>query len=456
MPGWIGGLIPIVMGSAAPSPPMDWHQPWATPVRYPAYEVVSNVRSFPAVVGPQENRWFQHWSVPVRYPAYEVASNIRSFGVPPDNGTLDKWHQPFAVPVRDQAYEVSSDNVNFVVPAPVTEDEWHQPWSMPTRRKTTPANQQALAWSGFTPATENIYEDKWHQPWSEPVRRKVVIQQVDLNVFVVTAETIYEDKWHQPWSDPTRRKSTPANQQALAWSGFTPAPAFTVDMWYQAWTDPVRTKAALRPALQQPQAFVSKPVVSFGWFGELGRPRTLVKPWLAAAGQLQPVLTPIVVKYEWHQPLSVPTRRKTSSAFQQSLGWVPLVVRISEDQWHQPWSVPTRRPTTPANQQALAWSGFTPAEIVTRDKWYQFWAEPVRQKRGLGAPWQPFRTSPIVIYDITGILAAIETPDTALFGGRAFHRPFDALVGIVEKAPPGAYQGIIEKPVKGIVSIREI
>lgn len=389
MPNWIGGFIPIAL--VAPLVPMDWHQPFSVPTRDQAYEVVSNITTFGV---PPDNgnldKWYSPWAEPVRVKLGLAARYQQTLAwsgfTPTETNTEDKWHQPWSLPVRDAAFEVIASVTTFGVPPDNGNlDKWHRPLSEPTRQKTTPANQQSLAWSGFTPAPTVT---GWHQPWPTPAKRKLV--QVDSNVFVVTqvdtygwrqplsepirkpslrtasqedyfapaftpaAENIFEDKWHQPWSEPTRRKTTPANQQALAWSGFTPAATFTEDQWHQPWVDPVRRRG-FAVQYQQFTAFVQ------------------------AAPFNETILEP-----EWHYAWSTPVRLKPGLpvALQQQPAWSGFTPgAIFEDKWHQPWATPTRRKASAANQQALVWSGFTPTgEVVTLDKWYAAWREPVRDK----------------------------------------------------------------------------
>lgn len=424
-----------------------WRQPWSEPVRKPGLRTAAQEDYFAPTFTPTgeviyEDKWHQPWSEPVRKPGLRTAAQedyfAPAFTPAAENIYEDKWHQPWSTPTRRKAQTPQQDSAWPPTPVEIIyEDKWHQPWSTPTRRKPgTP--QQDLAWNSFTPSGEVIYEDKWHQPWSEPVRVKLGLRAGAQEDYFAPAlpqpEVIYEDKWHQPWSEPTRRKTTPANQQALAWSGFTPAPQFTLDMWYQAWGEPVRVKLGLRASLQQPVAFVPRPIVSFGWFAELARPRVLVKPWVQGASQVQPVLTPIVVKYDWYQVLSRPTYRKPPVVWQQSSAFVPKPI-VTEDQWHQPWSTPVRKPPPLRTAPFAADLPFTLPYAVVSFGWNvpQNDLAP-RRKPGLEARYQQasaFYPYPIISLT-TAVMAVTETPDTMDMEAFMYSPPASALVGIIE------------------------
>jgi hypothetical protein len=319
--------------------------------------------------------WQQPLSIPVRSRKVAAALLVAACCWTPftpsgaETVTVDKWYQPLSTPVRDAAFEVISNTTNFVVPPDNGNlDKWYRPLSEPTRRKPPPA-QQALAWSGFTPAAEVVTIDKWYAAWREPVQDKAFEVVSDIAAFAAIP---------------------------------TPAATITEDEWHQAWSVPVRLKPGLRGYLQQPLTFVAKPVVSFSWFNSLNEP---------------------------------PKTKKLSASQQQAVAWVPFREVVTEDKWHQPWSEPVRRkpPLRIAPETAMV-PFATPYAVVSFG-----WNVPQndlapRRKPGLEARYQQaaaFYPYPIVPITLA-VMAATETPDVMDTDGIAYSPPSGALVGVIE------------------------
>jgi len=243
------------------------------------------------------------------------------------------------------------------------------------------------------------YESRWHFAWSEPVRIKpglrAELQQFQPTIVLDPETQItqnYESRWHQGWSIPS-----------------------------------VLAKQGLRTGDQQFTADRNlSPIVSFSWFNELSKPRSLEKPGLDVS--LQQFTTsnidPIVPLAAGNIP--GPNVVFSYSFQYQALGQPPAIVTpevITQDKWHFAWSEPIRlKPGLFASaQQDLAWHTETPPQVIiewwqqawselVRDQafevvsenlsfgvvepvitvghWLRPWSEPVRQKIGLGAHLQ--------------------------------------------------------------------
>lgn len=336
---------------------------------------------------------------------------------------VSSWQQPFSTPVRSRkiaaALLVAACCWTPFTPSgaeTVTVDKWHQPWSEPTRRKPQ-TSQQALAWSGFTP-TEVVTLDKWHASWREPVRDIAFEVVSNTTNFVVPAEVVTLDKWYASWREPVQDKAFEVVSDIVAFAAIpTPAAVITEDEWHQAWSVPVRLKPGLRSYLQQPLAFVAKPVVSFSWFNSLEEP---------------------------------PKTKKLGTSQQQAVAWVPFRENVTEDKWHQPWSEPVRRkpPLRTAPETAMV-PFATPYAVVSFG-----WNVPQndlapRRKPGLEARYQQaaaFYPYPIVPITLA-VMAATETPDTMDTDGIVYSPPSGALVGVIELST--------ESVPTAIVSIRQ-
>lgn len=305
-----------------------WYAPWPdftkakTSILAGQQQALAWNTTTPAAVVFTDTRWVYPWSEPVRtlrgLPAYQqqfFAQNI--FPIPPAPINDVRWLAPWAEPIRQKAglatglQQASVDPPEFpnlptaavatsaisspvffkgrmiyssyVKPVFVADDitkvsNWFSPWSEPVRtRQFAAAQQQALAWSNFTPATGVVPEDRWHQPWSEPVRLK---RMPTADSVAAPAQTI------QP-------------------------PNILVSQWFNPLSDPVRIKRGLLAALQQAQIdTVEFPTLPAGivtsnalsspvfWRGRFIY-QSYTKPYV-------PIAAPIIVS-QWNSPWSTPT-----------------------------------------------------------------------------------------------------------------------------------------------------
>lgn len=264
----------------------------------------------------------------------------------------------------------------------VTADKWFAQLSTPVRVKVSldVSKQQAIAFVAFDAAPLG-----WRQSWSEPVRQRPRVAETQA---VLPPNPTVSFSWFAPLDKPTLRKGAVAQQQDLAWSGFTPAATSTTTEWLSQWSDPVRLKPGLAAQQQQFYAGPINPTVSFSWFEPLADPRVPLKPKVAEHPATTIGVPPADIG--WYRPISEPTLQKKTAHLQQSLAWstfTPLPVHA----WIGPYSEPVRtRALAAAQQQALIWSNFTPPREVATIEWFTQFAELKLFKRGLPAHQQQF------------------------------------------------------------------
>jgi hypothetical protein len=104
----------------------------------------------------------------------------------------------------------------------------------------------------------------------------------------------------------------------------------------------------------------------------------------------------------WHQPLSLPTFKRSALASQQdNFAWAtytpPAPMVVVSASWFQNLSQPYPAKRGLAASDQLAWAApvSEQLETVTEDRWHQPLSLPVRQKPGLGANAQPAFAAPV-------------------------------------------------------------
>jgi hypothetical protein len=276
----------------------------------------------------------------------------------------------------------------------------------------------------YQPQTEPVYtgpevvtESRWHEPWSEPVRQKIApalaIALAASGLFYcpqTITEVITPDKWFAPLSDPVRIKPglLASLQQTLALGEANPEVSFS---WFAPgnFTEPVRFKLGLPAQEQQVFAFSPFPVVSFSWFNELSKPRTLQRAGLPVTEQQTFAFNPRpFVSFGWFGNLSDPVRVKPGlrASLQQFFTTDPTVIPASK--------------------------------FV---EWFNWLSEPVRLPIGLKAHLQqvlawPPRLMPTP--NITATMSVLETKDTFLGAEVVFNLPTSGELGVqVQSQSPG-------------------
>lgn len=469
----------------APTVVEYWYYPWSEPVRHPAHEVVSDAAGFAAIAhAAAPDISYQPWSEPTR-PKVSVASQP-SFAwgyFTPAVVVVNYWHAPWSGPVRVKqglATHLQQFTTHFGVqeffpvvisggavtatkalqyqalvepvstqPETVTESRWHQPWSEPVRRK--PATPSHFAWSTFTPAA--VTDIRWFAPLSEPVRVKAALQPTLQSFFTVDADPVVSFGWSDGLSEPVRTRILPtAQQQALAWSAFTPA-AVTDIRWFVPLNEPVRLKPGLGAWQQAFFTTDTDPIVSFGWADKLSEP-VRRKPIAEYPSFAWGAFTPAAINdLRWFAPLSEPVRTRWMAASQRpffaadakpsvSFSWFdrlaePVRQKPGVHASRQPFFVWSVKPTVSfawfdrlaepvrvksglraSLQQWLAFVKAAPfPETVTESRWHQPWSEPVRYRWFHPAYQQAQVQSPRV--DVTGITISLDVTETGdVFTGR--------------------------------------
>lgn len=125
------------------------------------------------------------------------------------------------------------------------------------------------------------------------------------------------------------------------------------------------------------------------------------------------------------------------------------------------WEIPKPRPFFRAEYQVAQdyWNPFTPAPPSVNVGWLRPLVEVPRSKLGLAPQYQRAFAAPTELIpppNFTGVLAAIETRDTALFGGFSFNAPVTGIVGVLEDAVPPASASPIAAVASISVAIRVI
>ena len=366
----------------------------------------------------------------------------------PETVTEDRWHQPLSEPVRLRRLATALTVAACVlaplpqVPSPAHYDPEYQ--AIIKKPKLHPAYQDIVADVPYNPAAPSTAVLDWFQPLSQLPRDKVVASNVTFGFSNVLFDN--EVTFHQPWSDPVRRKVTTGYLQDPSPDFFvvTPAETITVDKWFAQFRDPVRSKrfaTALNPA----------------------RSFTAASPF-----------NETITEDKWHQPWSEPVRLKQGkpgfhASRQQFFTIDPRALTqvepTTEDRWHQPWSLPqslkkrgldaSRQPFTTISPTAL-----TLAEAVTESRWHQPWSEPKRYRPRFHPALNPYEvrdpTLVPTLPPITGVMAAIETGDTAIMQGTVDSVISLAKVSIEEFSATGTGGYVVNVSISASVSIIEI
>jgi hypothetical protein len=209
--------------------------------------------------------WFKGLEEPVRTkPRLREALQQHSAFVKtdpfPEAVSIDRWQQPFSEPVRVKRRTADFPYLAFVkadpFPESVTVDRWLLGLSEPVRCVRRTADYPALT---FYPLPFVPWD--WRVPLSEPTRRQPRTTDFPALWLVKAApfeETTTVDRYWQPLSEPRGRRFPASQQQALAWSDFTPASTenVTLDKWFAPLAEPIRVRARLATASQQAAWFV--------------------------------------------------------------------------------------------------------------------------------------------------------------------------------------------------------
>lgn len=500
-----------------PVVPFDWRQQLSEPVRTKASLSAANQQSLAYVqIAASEivtvDKWYVALSEPVRQKLGLLAASQQSIAfvqaAPFAEATFEsKWHYAWSEPVRQKlgllaALQAAPDYWSTFTPSAeiVTLDKWYAALAEPVRQKSA---LQVASQHFFSANFSPIVSFSWYQELATPPKVKVSIAPASQQFIAAGTNPIVSFDWRQWLSEPVRQK-TGLQAQFQKYLEFDPNPLVSFS-WFGSLADPIRQKQGLQAQFQKYLEFDPNPLVSFSWFNSLTDPIVKIKLWLAAANQGQPAwstFTPAgeivtldkwyialaepvrqkrglqagsqhffsvnfspIVSFSWYQDLSVPPKIKVSlgTAQQQYLAFVkaaPFGETVLESEWHQPWSVPVRRlpPLRVAPETAMV--PFTLPYAIVSFGWNSPQTQlPPQRLPGLDARYQQAFTAPLVpltTINITGILAAIETRDRALFGGIVYNAPFAALVGIIEQAVPPTPTSAVVSIASVSLSIREI
>ncbi len=437
-----------------PTVPFGWIYPWSEPVRTryltAAQQQFLAWNSF-TPADTTDIKWFAPLSEPVRIKAALAAAQQQFLQPDVEPNVSFGWFGWLSEPVRAKPGLRPENQHSFTADTePTVPFGWVYPWSEPVRtRYLTTAQQQALAWSVFTPAdttdikwfawlsepvrvraalsaaqqpvftagTQPVVSFGWFEPFSEPVRVKPGLRPEGQSVFAIGTQPTVSFGWIYPWSEPVKtRVFQVAQQQALAWSTFTPAAATTDIRWFAPLSEPVRLKPALLTSEQRPLTGDTKPLVSFGWYQWFSEPVRAKRALPTGEQQFFAIGTKPAISIGWYNWLSEPVRFKPAiPVSQRPVTVIDTKPRVSFG-WYRPFSEPVRIKLglLPDAQQFLAAvpradvltgtgneSSVLTNILFTRDLLYPSLQEP---------PYFP------TVSNITIILGAIETGD--VFAGQ--------------------------------------
>lgn len=332
--------------------------------------------------------------------------------------TADKWLYPWAEPIRVRRFAAAQQDIVADAPSQIVASfGWYRNLETPVRLKKPLSNQQqALAYSYFTPVTVQLVEV------TEP--RILLEKSFSYNAyaappFVPSGETITPDKWYIQWTDPARQKKIYLQQAATGPVLSDSQLTGTIEArWHQPWSEPVRLRRFLT-AQQDIAADVASQTVSFSWYRNLETPPFRVKypPSKQDIVADVPFTGETIFADKWIYRWSDPVRfRRLLAAEQQTLAYayftpsialievseprllleksfaynayvappfVPTGETITPDKWYVEWTDPVRfKRFLTAQQVSLAYIGAAPfPETVTESRWHQPWSEPVRVRR---------------------------------------------------------------------------
>lgn len=252
-----------------------WYVELSSPVRQRIglaafqQQAVAYIGAAPFNESVTADRWAQPLSEPQRarigLPVREQQSTAYIGAAPfPETVSADRFVQPLSQPTY-AIRKTQPDAAVFTFAEAVTADRWAQPLSVPYfGKRLLTAEQQSVAYVGFSPFTEAVSADRWAYQTSQPTYAKRQVQPdsaVNSPFVVPSNEVITPDKWFVALSEPQRPRIGLAaqEQQSSAYIGAAPfTETVSIDRWLGSVSDPVRFRLG-EPAYQQ-QATTIDPV----------------------------------------------------------------------------------------------------------------------------------------------------------------------------------------------------
>ncbi len=324
------------------------------------------------------------------YPVEVVAETV----------TSDKWFAPFSQPVRAKIRLEGDYTTAPTQPQANDGIGWHRPLSEPTRRKTF--LEADIAFSPTQPeANDGI---GWHRPFNEPTRRKSFLEGDTAYSPTLIEDAAIQAKWFQPFGLPRAAKRVP-EFPAYSYSPYFVPPVSGTGTEYNWWpnlTERIRVRA---PVAQQ-QAQIQGPLVpitvtlEYAWHRPLSEPTRRKVSFLGYDQQYAPhPQIEIVTLDKWFAEFSRPVRLKRQA---QTAGAVLNPFPQITIAWHQPLSVPVRRKPVTAEEGSTFFLG----DFSVTYAWRQPFGEPVRRRRDPGLYWQ----TPLVYAPATGVGVGTDQP----------------------------------------------
>jgi hypothetical protein len=333
--------------------------------------------------------------------------------VQPEIVTSDKWFAPFSQP-RFVKRITGEEGSAFYVGDDPDKYGWRGPLSEPVRRKP-PAREGDYTTAPTQPQAND--GTGWHRPFSEPTRRKVFLEGDTAYSPTLVEDAAIQAKWFQPFGMPRAAKRVP-EFPAYSYSPYFVPPISGVGTEFNWWPNLSERLRQRRPVAQQQAVIQgpTQPItvtLEYAWHRPFNEPVRRKAEAQTAGARFAPFPQ---ITIAWHQPLSTPTRRVVRQAYPalswtgQTISGVTGVASVTlgspvfsrhviaqtlafvhppaDVAWHQPLSVPVRRKRQA--QTAGAAFVFAPAKpgvgVGTDQPWPPF-SEPVRFKLSLKT-WQ--------------------------------------------------------------------
>lgn len=221
-----GATIALVVGytpSGGGTVNLEWHRPLSEPVRIK--------RAVP-------------WQQAATYSPLPVPNTVPSFG----------WFKELAQPTYAKRKVQPDGNWwGVFTPAAAAPFGWFMELSQPVLRRGLPAHQQQAATYSPLPVPNPVPSFGYFVPLAQPTyaKRKVQPDGTYWSNFT-PVPFVAVSNWHVPLSEPVRRRGLPVfEQQAVAWSNFTPPLSFG---WFRPLDEPRRFRRGL-PVYEQTFAF---------------------------------------------------------------------------------------------------------------------------------------------------------------------------------------------------------
>jgi hypothetical protein len=359
------------------------------------------------------------WGAAVSQPRFvkRVTGEEGSFFYVGDDPDKYGWRGPLSEPTRRNPLAREGDYTTAPTQAQANDGiGWHRPFSEPTRRKTFLEGDVA-----FSPTQPEANDGiGWHRPFNEPTRRKVFLEGDSAYSPTLVEDAAIQAKWFQPFGMPRAAKRVPEFPAYFYSPYFVPpiSGVGTALNWWPNLAERLRQKqpvAQQQSLIQGPQSPIAV-TLEYAWHRPLSEPVRRKAEAQTAGARFAPFPQ---ITIAWQQPLSTPTRRVVRQAYSalswpgQTISGVTGVASVTlgapvfsrhviaqtlafvyppvDVAWHQPLSVPVRRKRQA--QTAGAAFVYAPAQpgvgVGTDQPWPPF-GEPVRFRLSVRTSQQQF------------------------------------------------------------------